>query len=605
MKLFGGKANNGNNRAGSTANNGSIKTGDYAPEETPLGPRTYPKVGGKPGVLATFGRRKWLWIGGILTGLIIIVVVVLFVQRAGQGSLASNVGINISGPDRVSLGSDISYQIDIANNAGVGLEEGKLILIYPEGFSFTTAEPKADNTQGTEYSLPSIPPGSVASLTISGRLTGGVKTEKVLIARFQFNAIGDPQRLQVEQTFTTTIETAAFSFEAEGPSTALPNNEVIFNVDLTNNESEPLQNLQVRIQYPGGFDFTTATPPPTREESQWDVDLVGIGEKKEFEIKGILGGNVNEVKRFIFSAGLIDQNGNFLKQTEIEKTVKLTQPSVTINQTVDGKTEAAVDPNQTLSYTIEFTNTGPSNLSNLSLELPFTAGVWDTSKLIILNGGALKGSVIRWDGVKVPELRNLEPGQKGRVQLTVLALNTLTVDDAGDKNFATTSTPRVTIGNTSVDGNAVTVKYRAQISAGVSSKIVAGANPPAVGQETIYEITWSLTNLYSDLSGARYVGGVPATAEFVGGSGHVSAGEDLVYNTTSRQLLWNIGKVPANVGKLSPSLTATFRVRVTPGANAAGNEVLLLTNQEFTAKDLWANQDRKEEVPDVETQSLL
>ncbi|MFO0702668.1 MAG: hypothetical protein U0514_02205 [Candidatus Andersenbacteria bacterium] len=129
--------------------------------------------------------------------------------------------------------------------------------------------------------------------------------------------------------------------------------------------------------------------------------------------------------------------------------------------------------------------------------------------------------------------------------------------------------------------------------------MVAGPNPPVVGQQTTYEVTWTLSNLYNELSGARFVGSVPAGADFVAASGHVSVGEDLVFNAATKQILWNIGKVPANVGKLTPDFRATFRITVTPQANQTGQKETLVTQQEFTAHDTWTNEDRKVTVPDV------
>jgi hypothetical protein len=580
---------------------------EYTPDETPLGPRTYPRVGGKPSLLASIGRRRWWWISGVAGVLLIIVLIVLLMQRSGRGSLIDQVALTIQGPDRVTLGSDVSYDVTYANNSADILTGARLLVIYPQGFSFTIAEPKADNVQGTEFTLGDIAPGTAQTIRLNGRLTGAVKTEQLFIARLQFLPQGSSEVLQIESSFTTTIETAAFTFAVEAPATLLPNNELVIDIDLENNEATPLANVQVRATYPGGFDFQSATPAPTKDENIWTVDSLGIGEKKEFQIKGLLGGNIDEVKRFILEAGFLDENGNFLKQTEVEKIVKLIQPAVTVVQAVDGKTELTIGPDDELEYTIGFQNTGPAGLTNLVLDVAFNPiGAWDTKTLVIMNGGAVKeGNIIRWDGVKVPELRALEPGQSGEVSFTVRAPSQITVDDPADKHFATTTTPTIKIGTAAVTGNPIVVKYRAGISAGATSSVISGPNPPQVGQATVYEVSWTLTNLYNDLTGARFVGAVPTGAEFVPNSGHVSAGEDLVYNVNTRQILWNIGKVPSNVGKLQPNLSATFRITITPQPNEANTKKMLVTAQEFTAKDAWTNEDRKEPVPDVLTEKVI
>jgi hypothetical protein len=551
------------------------------------------------------GARRWWWVAGGLATIILIVAIVLIVQRGSSQNITDQVLVTINGPERVTLGSDVSYDVQLTNNSGRKLSDGKLFVLYPDGFSFTNADPKADNTQGTEYTVAEIAAGAGTSVRISGRLTGGVKTEQVFIARFQFKLEGTAQTFELETSFTTTIETAAFAFAVDGPSTLLPNNDITFDIDLENNEATPLTNVQVRAVYPGGYDFISSTPEPTNEENAWVFAEVGIGQSKEIQIKGKLGGSVGETKRFLFEAGFMDQDGNFLKQTEIEKIVNLNQPTVTISQSVGGQTELVGQPGQKYEYVIEFENTGPAGLTNLALELSFTPGVWDLSQLSISNGGAIKpNNIIRWDGVGVPELRALEAGRKGQVTVTARPMLEIAIDDAADKHFSTVTTPRVIIGNASVDGNVVTMKYPAGISAGAASRVLSGPNPPKVGQTTQYEISWTLTNLYNDLSGARFVGSVPSGAEFVANSGKVSAGEDLRYDPNTRQLIWTIGRVPANVGKLQPNLTATFTITLTPQPNEASLNKVILTAQEFTAKDTWTGQDRKEPIPDSTTEKV-
>ena len=264
--------------------------------------------------------------------IVIIVVIVLVAQRAGQVGIAESVLVQVDGPERVTLGSDISYEVKIVNNSKNILNENRLVVIYPDGFSFTSADPLADNAPGTEYSFEPIAPGNEAVVRISGRLTGGVKTEQTIIARFQFTPVGSNEVLQVDGTFTTTIETAAFSFNADAPASVLPNNTVSLNLDLENNEERPLSKIRVRAVYPGGFTYNTADPEPGIDNDTWDVEELGIGEKLEFNIDGTLGVNVGEVKRFGFEAGSLDDYGAFLKQYETEPVIKLKQPVIQITQ---------------------------------------------------------------------------------------------------------------------------------------------------------------------------------------------------------------------------------------------------------------------------------
>ncbi len=585
----------------------SKKKDNYSPEETPLGPSTFPRVGDKPSkfnFLGVLDQKKWWYITGGLALVVIAVLVIIFAQRASQTAVTEGVQIEINGPTKVTLGSDVSYELKIANNSDKILTENHLLVVYPDGYSFTNADPLADNSQGTEFSFDTLASGAEQTIRLNGRLTGGVKTEQLLIAHYQFKPQGSKETLQIDKNFKTTIETASFSFNADLPASLLPGNTLKIKLNLENNEQRPLEKLRVRAIYPGGFSFSKSTPGADKDDNIWDLDQLGIGEKQNFDIEGTLGGNVDEVKRFVFEVGFKDDNGEFLKQTELEKVVKLVKPTITINQSVNGKQEILADADTPLIYTVSFTNTGPAGLANLVMEVSFDDGVWDLSTLRAQNGGSIKDHLIKWDGVGVPGLRSLESGQKARVVFSVNPYRKVPINGSADKHFMTTTKPTIKIGSAFVAGNSVAVKYRALIEAGASASVASGASPPQVGQETVYDITWSVDNAYNDLGGARLVGEIPAGANFVKNSGHVSVGEDLTYNESKRQIVWNIGRVPANVGKLQPSFKATFRVKVTPAVNESGSKKLLVTNQSFSAKDDWTTEARDEKIIDVFTAEI-
>jgi hypothetical protein len=188
-------------------------------------------------------KRKWWIIGGVILGDYPLNVAV--VGRSNQVRYGAGAAHD-PGPGRVTLGSDVAYDVQLANDSGTNLTGAELIIIYPDGFSFTTSEPPAGNPQGTEFAMGDLASGDGYTLRINGRLTGGVKTEQRFIARATFSPAGSPERLQVESSTITTIETAAFTFTADGPETSLPNNPVTFSLDLENNEQNPLEGLRVR-----------------------------------------------------------------------------------------------------------------------------------------------------------------------------------------------------------------------------------------------------------------------------------------------------------------------------------------------------------------------
>jgi hypothetical protein len=308
----------------------------------------------------------------------------------------------------------------------------------------------------------------------------------------------------------------------------------------------------------------------------------------------------------VFEAGFLDAQGEFLPQAEVEKVVKLTEPLVSVTQSVNGQDSLTVEGRESLEYTIDFKNTGPTGVANLVLDVAVSPQIWDLSTLRVRKGGSLVSSndKISWDGVTVPELRLLEAGQSGQVSFTVSTLREITVAATSDKDFSSTTTPVISIGAGKVSGNAITVKYAVEIAVASSLTHLSGPNPPEAGMESHFTITWTISTKYADMSGVRVVGNVPIGAEFVSGTGQVSAGEDIAFNQASKQVVWNIGNVPANSGVASAHLQASFRVRIVPAVNEAGSGKLLVTSQQFSGTDVWADVARTIQIPEILTEDV-
>ncbi|MFO0702667.1 MAG: hypothetical protein U0514_02200 [Candidatus Andersenbacteria bacterium] len=257
-------------------------------------------------------------IGAAVLLVLLIVGVVSLVGRSHQGSLTDQVHLTVTGPASVTLGSDVVYDVQVSNDSGTTLTNTQLIVIYPEGFSFTSAEPAATNPQGTEPSAErhqrrqGLQPAHQRR-----RLTGGVQTGAALHRTADVLTRRDsPERLQIESTATTTIGTAAFTFNVDGPETSLPSNPVTFDVELQNNQQQPLEQLQVRATYAGGFEFQKSTPTPTGREQRLDLYHARRRPAAKISLTGVLGGLPDEVKRFVFAAGVVDKDGNFLGEAE-------------------------------------------------------------------------------------------------------------------------------------------------------------------------------------------------------------------------------------------------------------------------------------------------
>jgi len=110
-----------------------------------------------------------------------------------------------------------------------------------------------------------------------------------------------------------------------------------------------------------------------------------------------------------------------------------------------------------------------------------------------------------------------------------------------------------------------------------------------VEQKTTYTITWSLSNTANNISKAQVRSTIPSWIRFVGVSSPEV--EDLAYNATTKEIIWNIGGIPRGTSITGAGKEVSFQVELTPSLSQVGTMPLILNDAILTGHDDFANVD--------------
>ena len=110
-----------------------------------------------------------------------------------------------------------------------------------------------------------------------------------------------------------------------------------------------------------------------------------------------------------------------------------------------------------------------------------------------------------------------------------------------------------------------------------------GPFPPEVGKETQYTVVWTAKNYFNDISNATIKAFLPTGVRWTGKI--FPENENISFNTRTNEIVWNIGKVPAGTGILSPPKRCEFQIAVTPQPNQQNRNIPLLGETIFSSKD--------------------
>jgi len=132
-----------------------------------------------------------------------------------------------------------------------------------------------------------------------------------------------------------------------------------------------------------------------------------------------------------------------------------------------------------------------------------------------------------------------------------------------------------------------------------------GVLPPRVGQATSYTIHWRLTNSTGDLSAARWRVKLPSGVEW---SGRARSSGQLPlpsFRANTREVIWDLGTVPAGIGGAVPAYEAWFQVTSIPSINQLGSPLPLVGEAVLEAKDNNTQQSILPKAAAISTNQLI
>lgn len=487
--------------------------------------------------------------------------------------------LEILGPETCQAGEEIEYTIKYKNNGNVRLENLKFVFEFPE-----SALLSPDQSQRITKELNDIYPGQEEIFKFQTRLfgkEGDIKTAKV-------NLTYQPKNLkaiyQSQSTFSTKIESVPLTFTFDFPSKVVTAKEVEISINYFSNLDFPLSDLRIKAEYPSDFEFLKSKPEGIGK-NEWEIKMLNKAEGGRIDIAGVVDGEIGSRKVFKAELGIWLQDKFFVLK-ETNRGLEIIKPHLAISQQINGAPDYIASPGELLHYEIFFRNIGVEAFENLflvsDLEGPFESDSInsDSGKINRADGSIL------WDWRDVSELRYLGPGEEGKVEFWVSLKKDWPVRSPADKNF--------------VLKNAVLLsQIRDETETKINSQLVieqkgyfedevfgnSGPIPPQVGRETSYTIIWQIKNYYNDVDNVRVRAVLPLNVSLTGNIFPEEEKEKFTFDSSSREIVWQVGNLNAGIGILSPHKSLAFQIKLTPSENQRGLVATLINEVQATGED--------------------
>ncbi|MFA5991557.1 MAG: hypothetical protein WC794_04930 [Candidatus Doudnabacteria bacterium] len=554
-----------------------------------------------------FKENKFYFLAIVLgVAIISILSYLAFKKPATVAPKEANVDISVDVPETVASGGEAVYKITIKNNDSQKLINSELELVYPDGFTYMSSVPNAENISGTKFKVPDLVSGQNATVMIKAKASGNVNDEKKLSLKLHYSYANFTSEFIKDQVSVVRLVASDVLVELSGPQTANNAEIVVYTAKYQNNSDSDVKNTRIKITYPAGFVFASADPTPAVGTDTWNIGTLAQGASGQIQIQGSFTSvNPGEAKTATAEFIVLDSNGQAQTQnSSIFTTTISTSPLLVSQELEPASPNGVVKPGDNLTYRIRYQNNASTAATGVNIVVTLDSRVINLSSLRA-EGGQVNNNTILWNASTVPNLENLAPNESGQLSFS-LQLNNPAVKDSA-KNLTVISNIKIKSNEYGAyfSGNALTLKVSSPSTASSYLSFVSGQLPPQVGKQSVYKVKLSLNNSTNDFTDGVVTAFIPlGPNSLVPGSYTTTEASNASYDSSTGKLTWNVGALPANTGKFAQSRVLEFQVKFNPSASQVNQSPTLVKSINFMAKDSFTGENISVSANDLTTNDV-
>lgn len=534
-----------------------------------------------------------------LTVIVGIAVVVFYIGRLAFSP--EDVSFDIVAPKNVIAGQDLKFVIIYKNHTRVWLRDVYLIFHPPKYFEVGALHA----TPLQEWNIGNIAPGGEGSIEVQGKIFGSLNSVKYAHARLSFWPTGFNSPFEKWTSTTVFINLLPLTLDLDAPQEVTSGQELKYKLDWENVSDTAFKNIEIRLQYPEGFEFTTSSPLPSQENHTWKIPEISPRAKGSIKITGILKGDLEERKIVRAELGGV-WDDQLVKYLEVSAATQISTFSLIISQLINGEDYYNANWGELLKFEIKYKNTADIGAKEAIIKCKLEGSPLDFSTLSPGRGSFdAQTNTIIWSASANPELKVLSPGEESKLSFSIKLKELPPVTKFSDKEFSISSQVLIDSPTIPIPPGKIRIVGTDELKIKVNSKLTLaskgfyqeetvdivnfGPIPPKVGNTTTYTIHWYLTNLTNDLEEVVVEADILGSVNWQGL--FLPANTSLTYNERTGKLLWDVGKLSANTGTLLPTKKVVFQLSVTPSLNQVGKEIILIERSCARAKDSFCDVD--------------
>jgi len=534
----------------------------------------------------------------------------------------SNIDISILGNNFTAGGEELSFVVGIANKNNSSLDLADLVMEYPKN-GVENYSGSSNEIESSRISLGTIPAGSVRNENMKVVLFGEQGSLIPIKISIEYRVEGSNAIFVKEKLYEVTISSTPLNLSVEAPDTISSNQDITFHVKASLNATKPVSKILLKFDYPVGFQFVSSIPAPSLGNNVWSLGDLAPGAERNISVTGkMIDVSDGEEKSFHISSGsqsstdksMIDVVFNSLSHLVVVK-----KPFIEAKLFVNGvyQREYATNTKTPIEGEIRWVNNLDTKVDDLVIRAKISGNAIDRKTISAQQGFYDSANdTITWDKNSKSEFGEVNPGDSGSVNFSISSLSLVSssggmlVDPIVNVNVSISGKQLISGYATADLNNSDSGTIRIISDVGFATKALyysgaftnTGPIPPKVGEETSYTVVWSLSNTANDVSKTIIRSSLPSWMKF---SGSVSPStEDLTYNPSTKEIVWNAGRIAKGTGITGSSRSVSFQIIFTPSLSQVRTTPIIINDAILTGHDDFANVDVRVSKTSLRTQLI-
>ena len=491
----------------------------------------------------------------------------LYQDRSGRG-----VDIEFSAPEEIILGIPFDLDVNLINSSGSALKEARLFLTLPDGLAFV-GSPASKNADFKE--LKNLADGSLNQQTFRLIATKDENSSKSIGVQLTYLSEALSSRFEKIENFEIQIGDPGLDLKIAVPEKINSSEEFPIEIFYKNISEIDFADLKLKLDYPLTFNFIKSSLKPDIGNNVWILGGLRKGSEMKFTINGSLIGPTDAVfdLKAVIESNLLGQNYPIVAETAA---LTLTSSPLSLSISLNGDPDYSAKSGEDLNYSINYSNNTDKTFNNVVIKAQLIGAMYDLNSLSAQGSFRSSDNTIIWDASNRPDLSSFEAGASGSVNFKLKVKNDYPIKRLSDKNFILKLAGRIESGKsvglssleTKVSGK-VEIDVKGYFRDAASGILNDGPLPPKVGQATNFTIHLVLKNFGSDIKNLEVRTRLADNVKFVSLAKNNSDSSP-IYDESRNEIVWNIAKMPANLGVLSGPLEAIAQVEAKPVVDDVG-----------------------------------